>query len=200
MDIDKLKISYKGPAAKYSHEGDEPEDVNKDFKEQLTLGQRTADTVARVVGSWKFIIVQSTFFVFWMMINVILAIGYITGTVAWDPYPFILLNLMLSFEAAYTGPIIMMSQNRQAIKDRMVAESDFKINQKSEEETRIVMEHLVSQDKLLFTQTHTLLDADKKEYKQINDRLIEILELLKKEVPDATSYNNGTANSTKENK
>ena len=150
--------SYKGPAAKYSHKGDNPLNVNKEFKEQLTLGQKAADTVAKVVGSWKFIIFQSTFFIFYMMANVILEIGMCTGAIAWDPYPFILLNLMLSFEAAYTGPIIMMSQNRQAIKDRLVAESDFEVNQKAEIEIKVIMDHLVSQDKLLFEQNNLLVE------------------------------------------
>jgi uncharacterized membrane protein len=68
---------------------------------------------------------------------------------AWDPYPFILLNLVLSFQAAYTGPVVMMSQNRQTEKDRLMAQHDYEINEKAEEELEVVMDHLQHQDRLL---------------------------------------------------
>jgi uncharacterized membrane protein len=71
---------------------------------------------------------------------------------AWDPYPFILLNLVLSFQAAYTGPVVMMSQNRAAEKDRLVAQGDYEMDKKAEEEIEVIMKHLVHQD-------HLLLDA-----------------------------------------
>jgi uncharacterized membrane protein len=153
-------INYKGPAAEYSHEGDDPKNVNREFKERLTLGQRAADGVAKVVGSWPFIIAQSIFLFAWMVLNVFLAYQYAFNPDyfnAWDPYPFILLNLLLSFEAAYTGPIIMMSQNRQAAKDRLTAESDYHINQKAEEEIKVIMDHLVFQDKHLTKQDEFIM-------------------------------------------
>src|SRR3546814_13627010 len=81
-----------------------------------TPGQRIADLVASAVGSWRFIIVQSVLLGAWIVGNAI------TGHTAWDPFPFILLNLLLSFQAAYTAPVIMMSQNRQAALDRQHAE------------------------------------------------------------------------------
>jgi uncharacterized membrane protein len=87
-----------------------------------------------------------------MAVNIFLAYQYETNPTyfnAWDPYPFILLNLLLSFEAAYTGPIIMMSQNRQTAKDRLTAELDFEVNKKSEEEIKVIMDHLVYQDELI---------------------------------------------------
>jgi uncharacterized membrane protein len=68
---------------------------------------------------------------------------------AWDPYPFILLNLVLSFQAAYTGPVVMMSQNRQTEKDRLMAQHDYEINMKAEEELEVVMDHLEHQDRLI---------------------------------------------------
>jgi uncharacterized membrane protein len=139
---------YRGPAALYSHEGHEPVNVNEEMKESLTLGQKAADVIAKVVGSWAFIILQTITFSVWMAVNVY-AFYHPKIIYMWDGYPFILLNLMLSFESAYTGPIIMMSQNRQTKKDRFVAESDYAVNQKSEEELRVIMEHLVSQDDLL---------------------------------------------------
>ena len=85
--------------------------VNEAFEKQLTFGQRTSDRVANIVGSWSFIIVQSIFLSLWIILNVAAVIHH------WDPYPFILMNLVLSMQAAYTAPIIMMSQNRQAERD-----------------------------------------------------------------------------------
>lgn len=89
-------------------------------------GQRVADWVAATVGSWRFIIIQSVLLVIWIVLNVT---GYV---LQWDPYPFILLNLALSFQAAYTAPIIMMSQNRQSEVDRLHAEFDYRVNVKAE--------------------------------------------------------------------
>ncbi len=100
--------------------------------EPPSLGQRLADTVARTIGSWRFIIVQSTAIVIWITGNVL------TGQSAWDPYPFILLNLLLSFQAAYTAPAIMMSQNRQSEQDRRHAENDYEINVKAELEIELL--------------------------------------------------------------
>lgn len=91
-----------------------------------TLGQRAADAVARFAGSWRFIFSFLGMMVAWMAVNVILASG------AFDPYPFILLNLVLSCIAAVQAPLIMMSQNRQEEKDRTRAESDYKVNLKNE--------------------------------------------------------------------
>src|SRR5678816_3627972 len=98
--------------------------VNEVEDEQMTLGQRVADKVADTIGSWPFIIVQTTILTIWIILNGLAWIKH------WDPYPFILLNLMLSFQAAYSGPVIMMSQNRQSDKDRLVAEIDHQVNTK----------------------------------------------------------------------
>ena len=101
-------------------------------KRDATLGERTADLVATVVGSWRFIILQTFLLLLWIVANVT---AYIR---AWDPYPFILLNLVLSFQAAYTAPIIMMSQNRQSAIDRAHAESDYHVNVKAELEIELL--------------------------------------------------------------
>ena len=141
-----------GPAALYRHDHPPVKSVNVEAAQAMTFGQRVADRVAVSVGSWPFIIVQSFLLCLWMGFNVYLAVmehthpGFLK---AWDPYPFILLNLVLSFQAAYTGPVVMMSQNRQTEKDRMVAENDYEVNRKSEEEIEVIMKHLVHQDKLL---------------------------------------------------
>ena len=92
----------------------------------LAPGQRIADAVATIMGSWSFIMVQSAILLVWITANLI---GVISG---WDPYPFILLNLALSFQAAYAAPVIMMSQNRQQDIDRKAAENDYRINVKAE--------------------------------------------------------------------
>ncbi len=100
--------------------------------EKLTLGQKVADSVAAGMGSWKFIIIQSTILLFWIALNVTAYIKH------WDPYPFILLNLALSFQAAYAAPFIMMSQNRQQDIDRKEAENDHQINVKAELEIELL--------------------------------------------------------------
>jgi uncharacterized membrane protein len=96
------------------------------------LGERTADRIAAIVGSWQFIIIQSTLLVAWLIVNTFAWIK------AWDPYPFILLNLMLSFQAAYTAPIILMSQNRQAMIDRENQRGDYEVNLKAELEIELL--------------------------------------------------------------
>jgi uncharacterized membrane protein len=102
----------------------------------LTSGQRIADSVAATMGSWPFIIIQSAILAFWILLNVVAWIRH------WDPYPFILLNLALSFQAAYAAPFIMMSQNRQADVDRVKAEQDYKVNIKAELEIELLHEKL----------------------------------------------------------
>lgn len=142
-----------GPCAEYRHDHPPVANINKAFEEMATAGQRAADKVTNTVGSWKFIILQSVVLLVWILLNVVLAIHQFRlhglSVSAWDPYPFILLNLVLSFQAAYTGPIVMMSQNRQAEKDRLAAEHDFEVNMKAEKEIEIIMKHLAHQDELI---------------------------------------------------
>jgi CRP/FNR family transcriptional regulator, cyclic AMP receptor protein len=101
--------------------------INEEEEERLTFGQRIADRVAVFGGSWTFIIFFGFVLVSWMFINVV-----ILAHLAWDPYPFILLNLVLSTLAALQAPIIMMSQNRQSSKDRLKADLDYQVNLKAE--------------------------------------------------------------------
>jgi uncharacterized membrane protein len=98
----------------------------------LTLGQRVADKVAATMGSWKFIIIQSVILLVWIVLNIAAYVEH------WDPYPFILLNLALSFQAAYAAPFIMMSQNRQQEIDRQAAMDDYQINIKAELEIELL--------------------------------------------------------------
>jgi uncharacterized membrane protein len=97
-----------------------------------TVGAAIADYVAATVGSWRFIVIQSVILGVWIALNVAAAVYH------WDPYPFILLNLILSFQAAYAAPIIMMSQNRQSEIDRRRAEHDYRINVKAELEIELL--------------------------------------------------------------
>ena len=117
--------------------------INKIDAEKLTRGQMIADRLATVMGSWAFIIIQSIILAFWIALNIVAYINH------WDPYPFILLNLALSFQAAYAAPIIMMSQNRQAAKDRLMAEQDYEVNLKAEDELKSIMNHLEQQDEVM---------------------------------------------------
>ena len=119
---------------------------------QLTVGQRIADTVAANMGSWRFIIIQSGILVIWIILNVT---AYVQQ---WDPYPFILLNLALSFQAAYAAPFIMMSQNRQQDIDRKHAENDFQVNVKAELEIELLHQKI---DQLRETEVVNLTAAVK---------------------------------------
>jgi uncharacterized membrane protein len=126
--------------------------VSKTGVHQLTAGQRIADTVAATMGSWKFIIIQSVILLFWIVLNVT---AYVQQ---WDPYPFILLNLALSFQAAYAAPFIMMSQNRQQDIDRKSAENDYQINIKAELEIELLHQKI---DQLRETEVSQLIETNK---------------------------------------
>lgn len=134
----------------FAHQHPPVQNVNELYEGQLTAGERVADRVVKVMGSWTFIIIQSIILTLWITLNVVAWVQ------KWDPYPFILMNLVLSMQAAYAAPIIMMSQNRQAEKDRIEAHHDFLVNQKAEEEIRAILDHLVAQDQAL-TAIHQLL-------------------------------------------
>ncbi len=118
------------------------ENLNETIDEKTSLGQRLADDVARFGGSWTFIILFASILIIWIIVNSIAVFGR-----AFDPFPYILLNLVLSCLAAIQAPVIMMSQNRQEAKDRLRAESDFRVNLKAELEIR----HLHSKIDLLLT-------------------------------------------------
>ena len=114
----------------------------------LTTGQKISDVVAKTVGSWKFILIQSACIFAWISYN------SMNNTNTWDPYPFILLNLMLSFQAAYTAPAIMMSQNRLSEIDRQQASDDFEVNVKAELEIELLHQKIdLLKEKELFALT-----------------------------------------------
>jgi uncharacterized membrane protein len=129
--------------------------------EHYTVGQRLADMVASFGGSWKFIILFMLFLLLWIAVNT-----FFLMTKPFDPYPFILLNLILSCIAALQAPVIMMSQNRQDEKDRERAKKDYMINLKSELEIRMLHEKL---DHLIIHQQHELLEIQKVQVEMMND-------------------------------
>lgn len=104
--------------------------------EKSSYGDRLADAVATGMGSWTFIIIQSIFVVFWMSLNILGLIRH------WDAYPFILLNLLFSTQAAYAAPIIMMAQNRQSDRDRAQAHADYQTNLDAKTEIEALQKHL----------------------------------------------------------
>jgi uncharacterized membrane protein len=112
-------------------------DFSQDFDKDLSVGQRLADRVAEIGGSWSFIIAFAVFLVGWAVLNAVFL-----ATRAFDPYPFVFLNLILSMLAAVQAPVIMMSQNRQAAKDRAAAAHDYEVNLKAEIEIMALHEKL----------------------------------------------------------
>src|SRR5437773_5754755 len=135
-------------------------DISKQFEKKLTFGERLSDHIAEFGGSWKFLITFGAVLVIWIAIN-----GVILATHAFDPFPFILLNLILSCLAAVQSPIIMMSQNRAEARDRLRAENDYKVNLKAELEIRHLHEKI---DHLLRRQYNRLF-----EIQQIQIELLE---------------------------
>lgn len=130
-------------------------------EEPLTFGQRLADRVTNSIGSWPFIIVQSAILLVWIIMNTI------AWRQHWDPFPFILLNLVLSFQAAYAAPIIMMSQNRQSEKDHLQVKNDYEVNLKAELE---IMQ--------LHEKFNELRDSSWVDLAHMQQRQIEMLERL----------------------
>ena len=137
--------------------------MSEEKKEKLTYGQRLADRVANFGGSWTFIIIFGTFLVCWIISNII-----VLSNKAFDPYPFILLNLILSCIAALQAPVIMMSQNRQEEKDRERARKDYMINLKSEMEIRLLNEKI---DHLIINQQEKLMEIQQIQVDMMNDIL-----------------------------
>ncbi len=135
----------------YRHEHGPIKNANEVVNEQLTFGQRASDWIADKVGSWGFIIGQSTLLFIWAILNVTAWVQH------WDPYPFILMNLVLSLQAAYTAPMIMMSQNRKADRDRIEAHIDYEINLKAETEIKAILENLDAQN-LVIAELHQMLE------------------------------------------
>jgi uncharacterized membrane protein len=137
--------------------------IDADENQTMTFGQRIADKVASFGGSWKFIIIFGFFLLIWMSVNVV----WLTNK-GFDPYPFILLNLILSSLAAIQAPVIMMSQNRQESKDRERGRKDYMVNLKSELEIRMLHEKI---DHLIINQQQEVVEIHKVQIEMMNDLL-----------------------------
>jgi uncharacterized membrane protein len=137
------------------------EDVEAQFQKKLSLGERLADRIADFGGSWTFILLFGGVILVWVLINTIFVLGR-----SFDPYPFILLNLILSCLAAIQAPIIMMSQNRQESRDRLRSENDYRVNLKAELEIRHLHEKL---DHLLQHQWERLLEIQQIQIELMNE-------------------------------
>jgi uncharacterized membrane protein len=134
------KLEFPEP---YKHEHPPVCDSHVLFEEQLTFSQKAADWVAETVGSWKFIFLQTAIFGVWILMN-------ITGWFYhWDPYPFILMNLAISVLTSYAASIILISQNLQERRERIESRQHCLINEKAEEEARIILDHLAAQNRAL---------------------------------------------------
>ena len=165
-EFDKISDMEKSLVTRLAHRGRVSRLVNQEFEAQMTVGERVADQVAQFGGSWTFIMIFGGILVVWMGIN-----SFVLLRRPFDPYPYILLNLVLSTLAALQAPVIMMSQNRQAEKDRMQAKQDYEINLMAESEIRDLHDKL---DSLRFKQWHELW--------HLQQRQLELLEHLHKEV------------------
>ena len=142
------------------------ENIQDEIEADLTFGQKLADSVAVFGGSWTFIITFFSFILFWIIINI-----WFLATQPFDPFPFILLNLILSCLAAIQAPIIMMSQNRQEQKDRQRSEHDYKINLKAELEIKLLSEKI---DHLLAHQNKKLLEIQEVQTDYLEDLMKEL--------------------------
>jgi len=149
------KLEFPEP---YKHDHPPVCDAIELFEEELTFGQKAADLVAETVGSWKFIFLQTAVFGYWILMN---ATGWHNG---WDPYPFILMNLVLSLLASYAASIILISQNLQERRDRVESRQHCLINEKAEEEARVILDHLTAQNGALAAIYEKLQEL------QINDK------------------------------
>ena len=136
------------------------DDLERRYSGSKTYGERAADAVARVGGSWRFVIAMMSVLVLWILLNAAL------GGSAFDPFPFILLNLVLSCIAALQAPIIMMSQNRASLHDRSQADQDFRINLKAELEIAALHEKI---DHLLHEQWDRLIDLQQLQIEQLQE-------------------------------
>ncbi|VVB63870.1 Uncharacterised protein [uncultured archaeon] len=131
------KLEFPEP---YKHDHPPVCDAHVLYEEKLTISQRAADWIANAVGSWEFIMWQTIIFGIWIFLN---AANWFYH---WDPYPFVLMNLVLSLEASFAASIILISQSREDKRDKIEAHQHCQVNEKAEEEVRVILEHLAAQD------------------------------------------------------
>jgi len=176
-ELNKLSATERSVVERFISRAKVSRHVEKEFRETLTAGQRVADYVAATMGGWRFIIIQSLLLVVWLILNITAYVQH------WDPYPFILLNLALSFQAAYAAPIIMMSQNRQSEKDRLQSTNDYEVNIKAELEILALHEKL---DDLRERRWEDLVEMQRRQIELLEQLLITPRSTLKPAAPDGT--------------
>lgn len=139
------------------HQHDHPpvRDLNREADRRMSSAQRVAHDFARVVGSWTFVILQVALTVAWLAANLLAFSNH------WDPYPFQLLNLVMSLEAALWVPVVLMAMNRVAERERLRAQHEYELDVKAEEEVRMLMHHLEVQDEVLLQILHRLDRSDR---------------------------------------
>lgn len=149
---------------KHQHDHPPVRDLNREADRRLNVAQRIADDLGRLIGSWTFIGLQAVLTASWLTLNVI------AQTSHWDPYPFPLLNLAVTFEIAVWASLILMALVRSAERDRLRAQHEYEEQVKAEEETRMLMSHLEAQDELLL-QVLQRLDRTDRELRRLARRL-----------------------------
>src|SRR5579884_1840181 len=155
--------------------------VTRRLQDSRTFGERLADAIAREIGSWRFLILQTIAVIAWVSLNLLAVIG------RWDPYPFILLNLLFSVQAAYTGPVLLLSQNRQSQRDRDMTEHDFVTNQRAEKLVESLMSEIIRNSRTtLAVAKHLNVDVEFLDcYSEKLDRELRNVEQELVEVEDA---------------
>src|SRR5438128_10989779 len=148
------------------HQHDHPpvRDLNKEADRRLGRAERVGADFARLIGSWTFVVLQSALVLVWLVLNLLSVTNH------WDPYPFQLLNLVLSLEAAIWVSIVLMALNRLAARDRLRAQHDYEVDVKGEDEVKAVMTHLEVQDEILIQVLHRLDHSDR-ELRRLSRRL-----------------------------
>ena len=149
---------------RHRHEHPPSRDVNAEHEHRLSRAERISRDVSRSVGTWTFVTIQVILVVLWVILNALAVTRH------WDPYPFLFINLVLSFQAAFGVPIVLMAVNRLHDRDRLTAQQDFQEAVKLEEEMKAVMEHLEVQDEVLL-QVLQRLERGDRELRRISRRM-----------------------------
>lgn len=156
---------------KHQHDHPPVRDLNREVERKLSFSDRVATDLARLVGSWIFVLAQIGLMVVWVALN---AIGLLRH---WDPYPFLFLNFVITLEAVVWVSLTLMALNRQADRDRLRAQNEYELNVKTEEETKALMNHLMHQDEILLQIVNRLDRADR-ELKRLSRRVDQALEAV----------------------
>jgi uncharacterized membrane protein len=149
---------------RHTHEHPPVRDINQELERRTSRAERIADDLSTVIGSWTFVLFQAVLLGLWLVLNLV---GFLRH---WDAYPFHLLNLVLTFQAAFAVPIVLMALNRTAHRDRLAAQQAYQDSVKAEEELKSIMTHLEVQDEVMLQVIHRLERSDR-ELRRISRRL-----------------------------